>query len=273
MIISYLLQPVHTDKYLEAECGVGIRSLSKYEIGLIVHGRILELIQFYHPVVIRRRNGSELIHIEGGQISVVRPLGKLGIVELHQHGRQGACGCQQSIIGHNIVTGDRNEFHGDVPLIAEVLLNPLGPVVAGHIRNAFHTSVINRNLQGYILCEGFPAVHSAAFRSCRLGGCRFRCGCGLRRAFCRTFCRGFGGSGTLGCAAASAACKRTKSHHCSDCKRKRFLKRSLLHKKSSFKFCYSLLEPEGRFSLPANYRKNGIFESPSKGISPSPRRS
>ena len=36
---------------------------------------------------------------------------------------------------------------------------------------------------------------------------------------------------------------------------------------------YAFVINDGRFSLPANYRKTGIFESPSKGISPSPRRS
>ena len=162
MIITNLLQPVHTNEYLPGMSRLIICALAHYKIGISVDRGIIQLVLLHHSVIIGRRHRCELIHVDRCEITIVCPLRQLGEVKLRQHGRQRSRRCKQRIIRHNIVTGDRNEFHGDIPLIAEVLLNPLCPVVIYHIRNTFHASVINRNLKGYILCKRLPAVHSAA---------------------------------------------------------------------------------------------------------------
>ena len=169
MVISNLLQPVHTNKGLPGICRLIIGAFAHYKIGISIDGGIIQLSLIYHSVIIGRSNGRKLVHIDGGQITVIRPLCQLGIIKLRQHGRKRSCGCEQRIVRHNIVTGDRNEFYGNIPLIAEVFLNPLGPVIVHHIRNTFHASVVNRNLKGYILRKRLPAVHTCS----RFRGCRF----------------------------------------------------------------------------------------------------
>ena len=162
MIITNLLQPVHTNEHLPGMSRLIICALAHYKIGISVDRGIIQLVLLHHSVIIGRRHRCELIHVDRCEITIVCPLRQLGEVKLRQHGGKRSRRCKQCIIRHNIVPGDRNEFHGNIPLIAEILLNPLGPVVIYHIRHTFHASVINRNLKGYILCKRLPAVHSAA---------------------------------------------------------------------------------------------------------------
>ena len=188
MVIADFPQPVHTHPVLPGVTTVIERSLSQCEIYLSVEFRVAKLVVFNHLRIIIRRNLCEVLQTVSCQITVIRPLGKLGIVVLHQNGGQTLGSRQQRIICHNIRSRNRNEFHGYVVLVAEILLNPSGPVVVVYGGNSLHASVVNGNLQGNVFRKSLPAVHSGSAVRSRCLGFRFRLCAGIRfRTLCRIF--------------------------------------------------------------------------------------
>ena len=156
MIVADLLQPVHTDEVLERIGGVIVGTQGRHEVGVAVDLGVGQLVVFHHAVVVGGSDGGEVIHVECGQIAVARPLGDLGIVVFHQHGGQVLGRRQHGILGQHVAAGNGDEVHSDVVLIAEVFLNPLGPVVVFHVGHARLTAVIHRDGDADVLGKGLP---------------------------------------------------------------------------------------------------------------------
>ncbi len=176
VVIAYFLQPVHTYPLSVGIGGVVVRSLGKSKYILAVQLNVLGQAKLFHLAIVGGSDLGEGIHIILGQIAVCCPGGHLVIVILHQNRGQILRRGQQSVLGHYVGTGDGSEIHGDVVLITEILLNPLGPVVVGYIRNPFLSSVVNRNGDGHVLLERNPAgdagVSAVLSRHCHGSGCQ-----------------------------------------------------------------------------------------------------
>ena len=156
IVIAHLPQPVHTDEGLEGVGGVIVGAQGRYQEGFAIQLGEGQLVVFHHAIVVGGGNRREIIHVEGGQIAVSGPLRNLGIVVFHQHGGQIIRRRQHGVLGHNVGPGNGDEIHGDVVLVAEVFLDPLGPVVVLHVGYARLTTVIDRDRDGHVLREGFP---------------------------------------------------------------------------------------------------------------------
>ena len=156
MVIADLVQPVLADEGLEGVGGVIVGTESGNEVGLAVDLGVGQLVVGDHPLIVGGGNRRELIHTEGGQVSVRRPLGDLRIVIFHQDGGQFIGRCQHGIFVHYIGTGDRHIVDGDVVFVTEVLLDPFGPVVVFHVRHTGLSAVIYRDRDGHVLGKGFP---------------------------------------------------------------------------------------------------------------------
>ena len=156
MIVADLVQPVFPDEGLEGVGSVIVGTVGGNEIGFAVDLGVSQLVIGNHPLIVGGGNSREIVHAEGGQVSVSSPLGDFRIVIFHQDGGQLIGGRQHGILGHHVGTGDSNVVHGDVVLVAEVFLDPFGPVVAFHVRHAGLSAVIHRNRDGHVLGKGFP---------------------------------------------------------------------------------------------------------------------
>ena len=185
MIISNLLQPVHTNESLEGINGIIIWSLSKCEIGLTAKCAVLKTSTLFHGCIVSRSYFLEVFHIKGCQITIICPLRYLRIIILHQDSWKILICCKQCVGCHNIASGNRNILNGNVVLVTEVFLNPSSPVVVGNIRNTLSTSVINRNSQRYVFSKWFPigcGICSLCLLACFLLTC-YLCAC----CFCACF--------------------------------------------------------------------------------------
>ena len=156
MIISYLLQPVHTNKCLEGINGIIIWSLSKCKVCLTAKCAVHQTSALFHGCIIGRSYLLEIVHAKCCQITIICPLSYLRIIILHQDCRQVLICCKQCVGCHNITSCNRNVLNLNVVLISKILLNPAGPIVVGNIRNTFCTSVINWNSQSHGFCKWLP---------------------------------------------------------------------------------------------------------------------
>ena len=156
MIIAYLAQPVHADEGGIGEGGVIVGTLGQHEVGLAVDVGVTQLLVVHHRLIEGGGNRFELVQVDLGHGAVVGPLRNLRIVVLHQDGGGFLRGNQHGILGHHVAAGDRHILHVDVVLLAEVLLNPAGPVVVIHGGVADLGPVVHRDRDLDALRKGLP---------------------------------------------------------------------------------------------------------------------
>ena len=159
MVIADSAQPVHAHEVRVGVGGVVVRTLGEDEVGLAVDVRVAQLVVLHHLAVVGRRNGGERLQVDGLHGAVSRPLRNLRIVILHHDGRGLLARDEQGVLGHDVAARDGDILDGDVVLVAEFLLDVLGPVVVIDGGIADLGAVVHRHGDGDGLGERLPGGH------------------------------------------------------------------------------------------------------------------
>ena len=159
MVIAHSTQPVHAHEGRIGVGGVVVRALGEDEVGLAVDVRVAQLVVLHHLAVVGRRDGGKRLQVDGLHGAVGRPLRNLRIVILHHDGRGLLARDEQGVLGHDVAARDGDILDGDVVLVAEFLLDVLGPVVVVDGGIADLGAVVHRHGDGDVLLKRLPFRH------------------------------------------------------------------------------------------------------------------